>query len=47
MHRMIGDSGEDVGEACLRIDVVEFCCMDERLPHSPPSAKECRQASAN
>jgi hypothetical protein len=43
MHRMIGDLGEDVGEPCLRIDVVELCGMDERLHHSRPSANECGQ----
>jgi hypothetical protein len=39
----VGDKGEDVGEQGLRINVVEFCGLDESLhgsgavgaPHAP------------
>ena len=30
-HGMVGDAGEDVGEPCLRIDVVEPAGLDQRL----------------
>ena len=26
---MIGQSGEDVGEPCLRVDIVELACFDQ------------------
>jgi len=33
---MIGDAGEDVGEPCLRIDIVQLGC--EQAPQSEPEA---------
>ena len=32
----VGDAGEDVGEPGLRIDVVEFCGLDERVHNGGP-----------
>lgn len=28
---MIGDTGKDVGEPCLRVDAVHFCCRDQAV----------------
>ena len=28
---MVRDAGEDIGEPCLRIDVVELCGLDQRV----------------
>lgn len=41
---MVGDAGEDVGEPCLRIDVVESTGQDQRIGDRRPLATAIRAA---
>jgi hypothetical protein len=42
----VGDAGEDVGEPSLRIDVVKFCGLDERVDERGRSASRFSQNAA-